>query len=405
MKIKSTLPFTLCFLLTLPAISLIITPISGVSIAFSSLIYGLGILASAFLLTWAAEAAEKDITRGLALGFIAIIAVLPEYAVDFSLAWEAGKDPTYTQYAIANMTGGNRLLIGIGWPTVIFLSWLKSRSKGITLSFSRKPDLIVLLVATLYALSIPLKGSLSLIDSIFLPSLFLFYMYILSKSDDDDETEIIGPAASIASISSLKRKLVISTIFLFSAFVIFLCAEPFAHGLIETGTKFGLDEFLLIQWIAPLASEAPEIVVACILTLRGNGSSALTILVSSKINQWSLLIGTLPIVYAASIGDFSSMQLDSRQSIEILLTAAQTFFAFTLLLNLFMSNKSALALLLLFTSQIMIPLESARLVFCMVYLIISILLLTISKEKRNALFNLRNDFKTALKHKNTFLTR
>tara|TARA_B110000116_G_C16776255_1_gene555927 strand:- start:1373 stop:2065 length:693 start_codon:yes stop_codon:yes gene_type:complete len=230
-------------------------------------------------------------------------------------------------------------------------------------------------------------------------------MYILSKSDDDDETEIIGPAASIASISSLKRKLVISTIFLFSAFVIFLCAEPFAHGLIETGTKFGLDEFLLIQWIAPLASEAPEIVVACILTLRGNGSSALTILVSSKINQWSLLIGTLPIVYAASIGDFSSMQLDSRQSIEILLTAAQTFFAFTLLLNLFMSNKSALALLLLFTSQIMIPLESARLVFCMVYLIISILLLTISKEKRNALFNLRNDFKTALKHKNTFLTR
>src|SRR5687767_5924295 len=53
-------------------------------------IFGLGILGGAFLLSWAAETAEMDISQGLALAIIAFIAVLPEYAVDFVLAWEAG---------------------------------------------------------------------------------------------------------------------------------------------------------------------------------------------------------------------------------------------------------------------------------------------------------------------------
>src|SRR5687767_3054897 len=50
--------------------------------ALGALIFGLAILAAAFLLSWAAETAEMDISQGLALAIIALIAVLPEYAVD-----------------------------------------------------------------------------------------------------------------------------------------------------------------------------------------------------------------------------------------------------------------------------------------------------------------------------------
>jgi cation:H+ antiporter len=58
-----------------------------------AIIFGVAILGGAFLLSWAAETAEMDISQGLALAIIAFIAVLPEYAVDFVLAWQAGADP------------------------------------------------------------------------------------------------------------------------------------------------------------------------------------------------------------------------------------------------------------------------------------------------------------------------
>ena len=78
---------------------------------------GLAILGAAFLLSWATELAERDIPQALAILFLALMSVLPEYAVDLHFAWAAGKDPSYAPYAVANMTGANRLLIGIGWAS------------------------------------------------------------------------------------------------------------------------------------------------------------------------------------------------------------------------------------------------------------------------------------------------
>ena len=43
------------------------------------------------MLSWAAEAAQVDISAGLALAVLALLAVLPEYAVDFVFSWQAGQ--------------------------------------------------------------------------------------------------------------------------------------------------------------------------------------------------------------------------------------------------------------------------------------------------------------------------
>src|SRR5438045_4804287 len=88
-----------------------------------TLLSGLAIVSAAFLLTWCAEAAERDIPRTLALAGLALIAVLPEYAVDVTFAWKAGHDPSYAAFATANMTGSNRLLIGVGWAAVVAIFW------------------------------------------------------------------------------------------------------------------------------------------------------------------------------------------------------------------------------------------------------------------------------------------
>ena len=83
---------------------------------------------------------------------------------------------------------------------------------------------------------------------------------------------------------------------------ILLVAEHFAEALVETGESFGISEFLLVQWLAPLASEAPELLVAGLYAWRLNTNAGLGTLVSSKVNQWTLLVGTLPIAFAIASG-------------------------------------------------------------------------------------------------------
>src|SRR4030095_3734003 len=90
-------------------------PFAGIHLTppqFEALSSGVAIFGAAFLLSWAAELSQKDIPQALAIALLALIAVLPEYAVDMYFAWTAGKDPKYTAFAMANMTGANRLLIG-----------------------------------------------------------------------------------------------------------------------------------------------------------------------------------------------------------------------------------------------------------------------------------------------------
>ena len=116
---------------------------------WSVLLPGLGIFGAAFLLSWAAELAQLEIPQALALAILALIAVLPEYAVDIYFAWTAGRDPTYISYATANMTGSNRLLIGIGWPAALFAYWLGTRRRQIVLGPAQGVEIATLLVATL----------------------------------------------------------------------------------------------------------------------------------------------------------------------------------------------------------------------------------------------------------------
>src|SRR3954447_17306997 len=92
-------------------------------------IFGLAILGSAFLLAWAAETLQLDVSQGLALTVLALIAVLPEYAVDSTSAYKAGENPEkYAPLALANMTGGNRLLIGIGSARLVLLAAWRIKS-------------------------------------------------------------------------------------------------------------------------------------------------------------------------------------------------------------------------------------------------------------------------------------
>src|SRR5499425_3269595 len=300
---------------------------------WQSLSSGLAIFGAAFMLSWAAELAQLDIPQALALALLALIAVLPEYAVDMYFAWMAGKDSTYTAFATANMTGANRLLIGVGWAAVVFAFWLKTRRKEVSLEPEHKIEVLFLGLATLYSFFIPFKGRLDLFDAAIFIAIFVFYMRRASQAEHV-EPELEGPAEVMAQWRIPARRSVTVAFFLLSGLTIFVAAEPFAEGLLATGRTFGIEEFILVQWLAPLASESPEFIVAILFALKANPGASIGTLLSSKVNQWTLLVGMLPLVYMFSAGRFMPMEMDERQTEEILLTAAQSLFAVAILANL-----------------------------------------------------------------------
>ena len=367
---------------------------------FEALSSGVAIFGAAFLLSWSAELSQKDIPQALAIALLALIAVLPEYAVDMYFAWSAGKDPKYTAFATANMTGANRLLIGVGWAAVVITYWLKSGKKAVELEPSHKIELFYLALATLYSFLIPLKGQLDLIDAVALIMIFVFYMRAASKAEHV-EPELEGPPAMIESWGTKPRRVWTVSFFMLSGFTIFTAAEPFAEGLLATGRTFGIEEFILVQWLAPLASESPEFIVAILFALKAQPGTSMGALLSSKVNQWTLLIGMLPIVYAVSAGSAGGMHMDARQVEEMFLTAAQSIFAVAVLANLSFSLLEALIVFVLFWTQLLFPDPQFRFYYSFLYVILAVGLVLMKKDARDgfcALFSRASASSVTEKH-------
>ena len=402
---------------TVPGIFIRLTH-PGFAHPIEALLFGIAIVGAAFILSWAAEVAQLDISAGLAIAVLAFIAVLPEYAVDMILAWQGGNDfaefgreckaATSTResncsLALANMTGANRLLIGIGWSMVVFVAAYRSRKippilREIQLERPHAVEVSFLALATVYSLTLPLKGSITLVDSIVLVSIFVLYTVRISRAPAE-EPHLVGPARWVGGFATRNRRLSVVAMFIFAATVILLCAELFAEALKETGAELGISEFLLIQWLAPLASEAPELLIAGLYAWRLNTNAGLGTLVSSKVNQWTLLVGTLPIVFALAAGGLDGLPIDAHQREELLLTAAQSFFAIAVLATLSISMREALLLFTLFWAQFIIgglvpeSLAAAeRIGVSIVYIALGLVIF--ARERRLIVPLLRDGFRT-----------
>jgi cation:H+ antiporter len=324
----------------------------------TTLIFFIALLSAGLLLSWGVEAAEKHVAKGLAIAVIALITVLPEYAVDIYYSYQAGNHPSseYVGFAAANMTGANRLLVGMAWPLIVLLYWWRSKKKGVELHRENFIEIVFLAISSLYAFVIVLKSRIDIFDTIVLIAIYILYLWRTSKGvkEEDAEEAEVGPSAALAKLPKQRQHFIIVGLAVYAAFVILMSAEPFAESLIASGESLGFNKFLLIQWLAPLASEAPTVIVMILMTLALLPTSALSALISDKINQWTLLVGMIPLAYSVGLGHVGHLPLDARQGEEFFLTAAQSLFALSLLLCLRLSLKSALVLIALFLVQIAI---------------------------------------------------
>jgi len=300
---------------------------------------GPAILLSAIAIAWAAESAQFFIAQGFALAILAWLQTLPEFAVEAVLAWHQ-----QVQFLLANLTGALRLLTGFGWPVIYFTAAMFQRRRGgaplkvIRLEEHHAVEVMGLAAPLLYIGAIAWKGSLTVYDGAGLILLYTAYLLILSRMPPEDPETIEDLEAIPRKIVTSPRGLriaIISGLFLAGGILIYIAAEPFLASLLALSVAVGIPAFVFIQWVAPVVSEFPEM-ASTFYWARSvdRAPMALMNMVSSNINQWTLLTAMLPIVLSISVGSVTPIVFDPEQRVELLLTLGQAVVGMTFLMNM-----------------------------------------------------------------------
>ena len=327
------------------------------------------ILVSAFFVAWGAEAAQFLISQGLALAILAWLQTLPEFAVEAVIAWEAGKDPERAHLAIANLTGAIRLLLGLGWPMIYFVFAIsRKRSAGerlpaIQLEREHAVEVIGLVPPLLYFLVILWRQRIGWVDAVVLIALYVAYLWILTRNPPK-AAESLEDAPAVSRWAyrqpGWRRPAAIGGLFAVGGVLLYVTAHPFLTSMIALAGLFGISQFFLVQWVAPFLSEFPEFVSTFTWARRvTQAPMALMNIVSSNINQWTILAAMIPLVYGFSHlhhhGAWADFPFDAGQRIEIVLTLLQTALGVMLLANMEFDWLDASALFVLWIVQFSLP--------------------------------------------------
>jgi len=297
------------------------------------------ILISAMLIAWAAESAQFFIAQGFALAILAWLQTLPEFAVEAVLAWKQ-----QVPLLMANLTGALRLLTGLGWPMIYATAAFFYRRKygkpmkEIRLDPDHSVEVVGLLLPLVYVSFIWFKASLTVWDAIVLIALYVAYLLVLAKMPAEGHEGIEDLDRIPRAIVKAKpgpRTLAIVGLFVAGGALIYFCAEPFLGSLLAISAALGVPSFVFVQWVAPFVSEFPEKVSAFYWARTiHRAPMALMNMVSSNINQWTLLAAMLPIIYSISKGAITPIPFDDQQELELLMTIGQSLVGMIFLWNL-----------------------------------------------------------------------
>src|ERR1043165_5322583 len=359
------------------------------------------ILLSAFVIAWGAEAAQFLISQGLALAILAWLQPLPEFAVEAVIAWNAGKDPSQTHLAIANFTGSLRLLVGLGWPMIYFVAavfgWKRHhRFIAVKLDEEHAIEIFGLLLPILYFTFIWWKGSLTLWDAFPLAACYFLYLFVLWKipprEQEEEALDDLGVVPRrVLAMQPRPRGTSIILLFLIGGAILYFSAHPFLDSMLAIAGSLGLSTFVFVQWVAPFLSEFPEKLSAFYWARKVNTANvALMNMVSSNINQWSILSAMIPILFVISAGRLRPLGFDRMQEQEILLTILQSFLGFLSLLNLELVFHEAVILFVFWLLPFLVaPWGGAMIYVYLAWCIVELVRLLVSRKAPAAWRGLR----------------
>lgn len=321
-----------------------------------------GVLMASFIIGWGAEAAQFLVSQGLALAMLAWLQTLPEFAVEAVIAWHRDV-PLMT----ANFTGSLRLLTGVAWPMIFFVSFFSRKGDQkvpmskhrVLLDPEHAVSVVALLPPLVYFTFIWWKSSLTLVDSailLFLYGLYLFALRKIPPLDSESVEELPYVPRKILGFPGVYKAAGVLGLFVLGGIMLWFITPTFLDSMLGLSVMLGITPFVFVQWVSPFLSEFPEKVTAFAWARHQNKAAmALINMVSSNINQWTVLAAMIPMVYCASLGHVEAIPFDAHQQSEILLTLAQGYLGLLIILNMEFDYIEAIGLFGLWFLQFILP--------------------------------------------------
>lgn len=324
------------------------------------------VIAASMLMSWGAEAGEFLISQGAIVAIIALLQVLPEFMVEAVIAWDLD-----TPNMLANLTGSNRLLMGLGWPMIYTVAMVshfvktKRRLGPIELRPEHAIEVWALILSSGYFLVILWRGSFVWWDGVILIAFYIAYFILLTRlpaEEEEGKEELLAPSAVLVDFPKRTCLGLITALLALGGFAMIAVAHPFVDAMKHVAGRFQIPQFFFVQWVAPFLTEFPEKVTAFYWAKRVTRANvALLNMVSSKVNQWTLLAGMVPLVYSASMaykgkgGFFTSPVPISDHAIEVWLSLAMTMYGAATLLKRRFTGLNCLVLFSLWFIQFVNP--------------------------------------------------
>jgi cation:H+ antiporter len=214
------------------------------------------------------------------------------------------------------------------------------------------------------------RGRLTLLDAVVLIGLYALYLR-RSAASESESPEPIGVSAELAALPADQRRRWVAWLMVFAAAVILMTAVPFGDAVLASGQLVGISPYLLVQWLVPVATEVPELVVASVLLTHGRGGQSVAVLLAGAVSQYTLALGTLPIAYAVGRGT-GPLPLAGRERVELFLSVAVALYAVAALVTLRLSRGDTAIMLVLFTIQFLLPGVMTRIALALAFMTLAV---------------------------------
>jgi len=355
---------------------------------------GIGLIGASFMLAWAADAGEAVFSGGLVLAAVALVGVLPEFVIEVHFAFIQEAD-----LVTANLTGATRLLLTGATALPLLVAFFAHRRGQIAPSTragqpDRRCDLGMLLVVAVFEAQVVVRGSLTVFDGVLLLGLYVLYARRV-QGTPDEEPAVVGVGAGLMTLPEKYRRPAVAGLILGAGAVVITIANPFTQSLLATGASVGIDPYLMIQSVVPVATEAPEIVVVAVLVASRRPAQGLALFLASSVSQSTLGLGSLPIAYFAGGGGLA-LPLGSREQLELAFTGAVTLFVVAALATLRPARADAVLIVVVFVLQLVYPTAFTRFAAGFVLLVFALdLLASRRKELRPILRSVGRGRKTS----------
>lgn len=220
---------------------------------------------------------------------IASLAGLSPLLIGLTIVSLGTSAPEIVVSAIASLSGSGELAVGnalgsnIANTGLVLGVTLIIKSMSVDASTTRR-ELPQMLGATLLAGALMIDGNLSALDGLVLLSALTIFLFLLSKRDSGQDSELQEPTSTSAGVAWLK--------FLGGLTLLVISSRVLVIGAVNIATSLGVSELIVGLTIVAIGTSLPELAAAVMSAVKGHADIALGAIVGSNI--FNLLI-VLPV--------------------------------------------------------------------------------------------------------------